>query len=216
MGLPWHPFLTVWGLLALNIASPGPNVLNTIATAMGSGRQAGLGSAAGVGVGVALWCLAMSLGAAALFALLPWTRPILTLIAIALLLRFAWRYLRLAVADWHGMRAGVSPARDRNDFAAAFRRSLAINALNPKALTTWIAILAIFPVAAATPADIAVLGLGASAVAVGLHTAYALAFSTTLAARLYFRFAWLLTAVAGLFFTGFALRLALGLVRSGS
>ncbi len=213
MSLPWHPFLTVWGLLAMNIASPGPNVLNTIATAMGSGRLAGLGSAAGVGLGVACWCLGMSLGVASLFALWPFARVLLTLVAVALLLSFAQRYLRLSLAAWRGARTGMPVAREGLGFAGGFNRSLAVNALNPKALTTWIAILALFPVAQATVPDIALLGLGASGVAMGLHLAYALAFSTPLAARLYLRAGWLLTAAAGLFFTGFALRLGLGLLR---
>lgn len=74
MALPLSEFVPVWGFLALNILSPGPNVLNTMTTAMGSGRRAGLTSAAGVAVGIGLWCLGMSLGMAALFAALPAAR----------------------------------------------------------------------------------------------------------------------------------------------
>jgi hypothetical protein len=44
-------------------------------------------------------------------------------------------------------------------------------------------------------------------VAVGLHTLYALAFSTPAAARLYLRAGWVLSGFAGLFFAGFGLRL---------
>ena len=54
MTLPLADFLTVWTFLAVNILSPGPNVLNTISAAMSSGRPAGLGSALGVGVGLGL------------------------------------------------------------------------------------------------------------------------------------------------------------------
>ncbi len=101
MTLPLTQFVTVWGFLAVNIASPGPNVLNTIATAMGSGRIAGLGSAAAVGFGVALWCLGMTLGLAAVFAALPVAQTALTLLAAGLLAWFSSRYLRAA---WAGMR----------------------------------------------------------------------------------------------------------------
>lgn len=216
MSVPFSSFVTVWGLLAMNIASPGPNVLNTIATAMGSGRAAAIGSAAGVGIGVSLWCLAITLGVASVFALWPWAQVALTIAAIALLARFSWRYLGNA---WRGYRtrqtagphgvAGLSAGK-------ALRRSLAINALNPKALTTWLAILTIFPVAAAGPGDIAILCAGAAAVALGLHLLYALVFSTPLAARAYLRAAWVLSLAAGLFFAGFALRIAIDLVRTAS
>ncbi|MBD3764564.1 MAG: hypothetical protein IE927_07450 [Rhodobacterales bacterium] len=180
MTLPWGEFLTVWAFLAVNIASPGPNVLNTIACAMGTGRAAGLGSAAGVALGIGGWCLGMSLGLA-------------------------------------GLRRGAAAPRGATglDARAAFVRSLAVNATNAKALTSWIAILSLFPVARAAPGDIALPCAGARALSGGIHTLYALAFSTPPAARTYARWGWAVQAVAGLFFAGVAVKLALGL-SSGS
>jgi threonine/homoserine/homoserine lactone efflux protein len=213
VNLPWQPFLTVWGLLAANIASPGPNILNTVATALGSGRRAGFGSAAGVGFGIAIWCLGMSVGVAAVLAVLPGLRLALTLLAIVLLLSFARRYLAVAWAGWRGARRGLPTEREGLGFAAAFRRSLAVNALNPKALTTWIAILTVFPVGRADAGDIALLCAGACLLSFSIHSAYTLAFSTPLAARAYLRAGWLLSAAAGLFFAGFALHLAADLLR---
>lgn len=86
MTLPLSAFLTVWAFLAVNILSPGPNVINTIASAMGSGRAAGMGSAVGVGLGIGGWCLSMSLGMASLFALWPQAQTALTVVATGLLL----------------------------------------------------------------------------------------------------------------------------------
>lgn len=214
MTLPIGVFLTVWGLLAVNVLSPGPNVLNTIASAMGSGWRAGFGSACGVGVGIGLWCLGMSLGMAALFALLPIARILLTLVAVGLLLWFATGYIRTAIDRWRqggqsnvGQRKGLS-------FASSFRRSLLVNVLNPKALTSWLAILAIFPVARATGGDIALLCLGACVLSFTIHTAYAAAFSTPFAAAIYARHAWIVSGLTALFFLGFALSILLELVRS--
>ncbi len=206
MTLPLAQFVPVWAFLAVNIASPGPNVLNTIASAMGSGRDAGLAAAAAVGLGVALWCLAMSLGMAALFAAVPGAQAVLTLCAALLLGWFASRYLRAA---WAGMRGRPAPPGGVAGLglALAFRRSLVVNLLNPKALTSWLAILAFFPVARAGPRDIALLCLGASLIATGLHVLYALVFSTPPAARLYLRAGWMLSGLAGLMFAAFALRL---------
>jgi threonine/homoserine/homoserine lactone efflux protein len=206
MTLPLAQFLTVWAFLGLNIASPGPNVLNTIASAMGSGRRVGMGSALAVGFGVALWCLGMSLGMAAVFRAYPAAQTLLTAGAAGLLLWFAARYLRAAWAGYHGQRSVPGGATGLG-FAVAFRRSLLVNVLNPKALTSWLAILTFFPVARAQSSDIALLCAGASAIAVALHALYALAFSTPAAARLYLRAGWVISAVAGVFFASFALRL---------
>jgi len=208
--LPLAQFLTVWAFLGLNVASPGPNVLNTIASAMGSGRRAGMGSALAVGFGVALWCLGM----AAVFRACPAAQGLLTAGAAGLLLWFAVRYLRAAWAGYHGQRSLPGGASGLG-FASAFRRSLLVNVLNPKALTSWLAILALFPVARAQAGDIALLCAGASAVAITLHALYALAFSTPAAARLYLRAGWAVSALAGVFFASFALRLLAEVLRHG-
>lgn len=211
MSLPLAPFLTVWTVLAMNIASPGPNVLNTITTAMGSGRAAGLASAAAVALGIGIWCVGMTLGMAALFLALPAARAILTVIAICLLLWFASRYLRAAWQGWRGTGKKLA-GRSGLSLRAAFLRSLSVNALNPKALTTWVLILTLFPVARAGAGDIALLCAGASAIAFAIHAAYAVAFSTAPAARAYLRAAPVINGAVGLFFAGFAVRLAAGLL----
>ena len=203
-------FIEVWLFLAANIASPGPNVLNTIALAMGSGRAAGLGSATGVGLVIGLWCLGMTLGVATLLALVPGAAWVMTLAAVGLLLWFALRYLRAAWAGWRARGMQVHAGRDGAGFTTGFRRSLMVNALNPKALTSWLAVLAMFPVARATGADIALLCVGACLLSFGIHTAYVLAFSTPVALRFYLRAGWVLQAAAGLLFLGFALRLVAG------
>ncbi|MGI1661956.1 LysE family translocator [Palleronia sp. KMU-117] len=206
MTLPASAFLTVWTILALNILSPGPNVLNTITAAMGSGRVAGLASAAAVGLGIGLWCLGMALGMTAVFAVVPYAHETLTVMAAVLLIWFASRYIR---AGWQGVSgreatlrgvAGLGPRQ-------SFLRSLSINATNPKALTTWIAILGIFPTAEASAGDIALLTLGACLLSLGIHTFYAAIFSTRGAAALYLRAAPLINLGVGVFFLGFAVRL---------
>jgi threonine/homoserine/homoserine lactone efflux protein len=206
VSLPLSAFLTVWTILALNITSPGPNVLNTITTAMGSGRAAGLASAAAVGLGIGLWCLGMSLGMAAVFAVVPFAEEALTVMAAGLLVWFATKYLRAGLRGVTGREASLAGVAGLS-LRASFVRSLSVNATNPKALTTWIAILGIFPVAAATPADIALLTAGACFLSVSIHTVYALTFSTRRAAALYLRAAPLVNLAVGVFFLGFAVKL---------
>jgi threonine/homoserine/homoserine lactone efflux protein len=204
--LPLGAFLTVWTILALNIMSPGPNVLNTITTAMGSGRAAGLASAAAVGLGIGIWCLSMSLGMAALFAVVPYAEETLTLMAAGLLVWFATKYLR---AGFRGVTGRAVSLRgiEGLDLRTSFLRSLAVNATNPKALTTWIAILGIFPTAAAAPGDIALLTAGACVLSVSIHTAYAAVFSTQAAAAIYLRAAPVINLGVGVFFLWFAVKL---------
>lgn len=189
-------------IIGLNILSPGPNVINTISISMGSGRRAGLACTGAVGIGVALWASGAVLGVAALFALAPWLEPALTLLGAGLLLWFARRYVLRAMAGPGQLRARteISPRR-------AFSTSLAILATNPKALTTWVTILAIFPVAAARPADLALLTLGAIGLAMGMHAGYALLFSTRPAAQFYLRAAPVIDAGVAIFFTLIAIGL---------
>jgi threonine/homoserine/homoserine lactone efflux protein len=210
--LPLHEFFVVWAILALNVLTPGPNVINTIATAMSAGRAPGVGAAFGVGVGVGGWCLATTLGIAALFKLVPGLQHNLSFVAIGLLAWFALRYLRVAWAGWRGARKGLPSLPRQDSFGSAFWRSLMINWLNPKALTTWLAILTIFPVARAGLSDVVLLWVGAVTVAGSMHIGYALVFSTKPAARFYLRYGWVMSGVAGVLFSLFALRLLLELL----
>jgi threonine efflux protein len=212
VSLPLSEFMAVWAFLAVNILSPGPNVINTIATAMGGGRGAGIASAAGVGLGIGIWCLSMSLGMAAVFAVWPGAETALTAAAVVFLIWFASRYLRVAWAGWQGQRRGLPVARAADGARTAFARSLGVNALNPKALTTWLAILAMFPVARATGGDIATLCAGACVLSFSIHTIYALAFSAPPAARFYLRAGWMISGAAGVFFLAVAARLVQGLL----
>ncbi|MFN7223265.1 MAG: LysE family translocator [Paracoccaceae bacterium] len=210
MPLPFSDFLPVWGFLAANIVTPGPNRLTTIALSMGSGRAAGIGSASGVGLGIGLWCLGMTLGVSAIIGLVPGLQHLLTWAAVALLLWFAWRYLRAARIGWLAQAMRLPTASDGLGWWDGFRRALLVNAVNPKALTSWLAVLGLFPVARAGVSDIALLCAGACVLSFGIHGAYTLAFSTPAAARAYLRAGWVLQATAGILFTGFALRLVAG------
>ncbi len=212
--LPLAEFLGVWAFLGVNIASPGPNVINTITTAMNGGRSAGMASAAGVGIGIGLWCLGMSFGMSALFALWPPAQVVLTLVALALLCSFAWRYLRAALAGFRGQGRALAQGGRAAGMRMAFLRSLAVNVMNPKALTSWLAVLSVFPVARAGLLDIGVLCLGAMGLSATIHAVYATLFSTEAALRFYQRRGWILSGVAGVFFVTVAAGLAWRLVAS--
>ena len=58
-------------LIAIILAqiSPGPNMMAVASVALGSGRNAGIATAAGVAFGVLIWALLFTFGIAAIFAL---------------------------------------------------------------------------------------------------------------------------------------------------
>ena len=76
--MPLFDLMPALLFLMLNVFIPGPNVLNTIATAMGSGLRAGMACACACGAGLLLWALAVLFGAAAMFAALPVAQAALT------------------------------------------------------------------------------------------------------------------------------------------
>lgn len=209
--LPLSSFVLVWSVVALNTTTPGPNVVNTIATAMSAGRRAGLGAATGVAIGILLWCLASSLGFATLFAAFPGAARVMAFVAAGLLGWLAVRALRLA---WHGFRGaqkGIPQAPAQLGFGQALVRAVMISATNPKVLTTWLSIATLFPVAQAGPADIALLALVSAMIGLFFHSSYATIFSTAPAVRFYLKAGWVIYLVSGIFFAALAFTMILRL-----
>jgi len=212
--LPLSNFVLVWSIVALNTTTPGPNVVNTIATAMSAGRRAGLGAATGVAIGVALWCLASSLGFATLFAAFPGAAGVMTVVASGLL---GWLALRALAQAWYGFRGarkGLPQAAATLSFGRALVRAVMISATNPKVLTTWLSIATLFPVAQAGAVDIALLASVSALIGLFFHSTYATVFSTGPAVRFYLRAGWVLYLVSGVFFAALAGSLILRLFGS--
>ena len=195
MSFPWTEIATALAVFAANVLSPGPNVFNTIAIALSSGRRAALAVVPAVALGVLLWAIAAILGAAVLFRRFPVMETGLTVLGGCLLIWFAIRYLRRAWfwSDTIGQNWVVTPRQ-------AFVVTLGILATNPKALTTWLVLVTIFPAGSAGPGAIAAMILGAAGVAAFGHLAYALAFSTRRAAQAYARIGRWINAGVGVFF----------------
>lgn len=202
---PWTELVTAWAVFAANVLSPGPNVFNTVAIALGSGRQTALAVVPAIGIGVTLWASAAVFGAAAAFRAAPQLQDGLTALGGVLLLWLASRYARRAV-DWSdplGRSRLITPRQ-------AFTTTLGILATNPKALTTWLVLISIFPAGTAGPQARATMIAGAVVVACAGHLVYALAFSTEAAARAYGRAGRWIDAAVALFFATLGLRLLFG------
>ncbi|RUS58878.1 hypothetical protein EGN72_18355 [Pseudorhodobacter sp. E13] len=198
--LPLSNFLLVWSIVALNTTTPGPNVVNTIATAMSAGRRAGLGAAMGVAIGVALWCLASSLGFAAIFSAYPLAERIMAVVAAALMSWLALRALRFAWRNYREAQRGLPQAPAVLSYGAALVRAVMISATNPKVLTTWLSIATLFPVARAGAADVALLAGVSALIGLFFHSTYATLFSTGPMVRFYLRAGWVIYLISGVFF----------------
>jgi len=203
--LPWAEMATAWAVFGANVLSPGPNVFNTIAIALGSGRRVALAVVPAIALGVGLWATAAILGAGAAFRRWPELQSGLTALGGALLVWFALRY-GLRAWTWSAALGAGRIMTPR----AAFLTTLAVLAANPKALTTWLVLIAIFPAGEATPAAVAVMIAGAVTVASLGHLGYALAFSSRPAARLYARAGRWVTAGVGVFFAALGISLLAG------
>jgi len=195
MSFPWTEIATALAVFGANVLSPGPNVFNTIAIALGSGRRAALMAVPAVALGVLIWALAAILGAAVLFRQFPVLETGLTALGGGLLIWFAFRYLSRAWfwSDSIGRNRVVTPRE-------AFVLTLGILATNPKALTTWLVLVSIFPAGSASAGAVVVMVAGSAAVASLGHLAYALAFSTRQAAQTYARAGRWINAGVGVFF----------------
>ena len=210
--LPLSSFVLVWSIVALNTTTPGPNVVNTIATAMSAGRRAGWGAAAGVAIGVALWCLGSSLGFATLFAAFPGAARGMAFVAAGWLGWLAFRALRFAWQGYCGARKGLPQAPATLSFVRALVRAVMISASNPKVLTTWLSIATLFPVAQAGAKDIALLTVGSALIGLFFHSTYATIFSAGPAVRFYLRAGWVIYLVSGLLFAVLAGSMGLRLI----
>lgn len=187
--------MTALAIFGANVASPGPNVFNTIAIALGSGRRTALAVVPAVSLGVMGWAGLAVMGAAVVFRQASWLAPALSAVGGALLVWFAWRYGRRALG-WTAESARARAVTPRT----AFLVTLGVLATNPKALTTWLVLVTVFPAGRAGPAAVATMVLGAAALAGLIHAGYALAFSTRPAAAAYARAGRWITAGVAVFF----------------
>ena len=96
--IPILNFLPPLGFFILNVFVPGPNVLNTIATSMGSGRSSGVACALACGLGLFISALVALFGATLLFYKIPIIYKGLTVFGGAMLLYFAQRYIQKALS----------------------------------------------------------------------------------------------------------------------
>lgn len=195
----------VWLAFALAIASPGPSNLAVVSTSMAEGRGRGCALALGVATGSATWGVLTALGITALITSTPSALTAIKLTGAAYMLFLAYRagHAALDKTDPALARSGVT-----STLAGSYLRGVLIHLTNPKALLTWMAILAIGIKADMQPAVVVAMVLGCLCMSVLVNTSYALAFSTDVMVRGYRRARRPVQAALALFFVAAAYKLA--------
>lgn len=174
--------LPALGFLMLNVLIPGPNVLNTIATSIGTNRLAGIYCAYACGLGLLVWAVLALSGAAILFFAFPVLKLGLTIIGALLLWYFAMRYFSKVFSR----REDKIDAIGVTNFVA-FKRAFFIMITNPKVLTTFLAVISLFPIVTLNFTNILLFSLLSSFASFAGHSVYAIIFSSDVAVKAYSR-----------------------------
>jgi threonine/homoserine/homoserine lactone efflux protein len=200
-------FIPALGFFILNVFIPGPNVLNTIAISMGSGRLSGVACAMATGLGVILTSLVALLGAAIIFYKIPLIYQSLTVIGGILLIYFAKRYIQKALSFDQKLIA-----LQDIESKAAFRRAFLVLISNPKMMTTYLAVISLFPIVASNVQYAIIFSLMAGTASFTGHFIFATVFSTRIASVIYMKLYRPINALVGIGFIIYAMKLFLSLL----
>ena len=166
----------------LNVFIPGPNVLNTIATSMGSGRASGISCALATGLGVILTALLSLFGVSIILYKIPIIYNGLTVIGAFLLLYFAKRYIYKSLKPYKRL-VNLKNIENR----LAFKQAFLVLISNPKMMTTYIAVVSLFPIVARDINYIILFSLIAGISSFTGHLLFATIFSTRIASEIYMK-----------------------------
>jgi amino acid exporter len=195
------------GFFILNVFIPGPNVLNTIATSMGSGRTSGISCALATGLGVILTSSVSLFGAAIIFYKVPFIYQSLTIIGGILLIYFAIRYIKKALSSDEKL-----VALQNIDTKVAFRQAFLVLMSNPKMMTTYLAVISLFPIVASNFQYAIIFSLVAGATSFTGHFIFATIFSTHIASEVYMKLYRPINGLVGIVFIFYSTKLFISLI----
>ena len=186
----------IFGIFLAQI-SPGPNMMAVSSIALGSGRRAGVLTAAGVASGVFVWAILFTFGIGAVFAAFPGLVTAMKLLGGFYLFYLGVRALRAAL---RGPAVGSGGAGHSASGPQAYRTGLLVVLTNPKAALMWIAVSIFLASAHVSDAQFLLIGLCMSFSAMAIYGTYALLLSTGAAMRAYGRLSKFIEATLGLVF----------------
>ena len=174
---------------------------------MGSGRSSGIACALATGIGVILTALTSLFGAAIILYQIPLIYKSLTVLGALLLLYFSKRYIKKALSPNEELKI-----RENVKSIAAFQQAFLVLISNPKMMTTWLAVISLFPIVASSLNHIIIFSLMAGIASFTGHFIFATVFSTSLAIRIYIIVYRPINALVGIGFIIYAIKLVLNIL----
>jgi threonine/homoserine/homoserine lactone efflux protein len=194
----------VGGVWTLTVLSPGPNLLATLHATARGGVQAGVATAAGIGLGTTIWSAASLLGLAALFEAFAWAYTAVKFIGAAYLIFIGLRLLF--------QRRSAQPAARVSGRVGSLRRAfafgMATDLANPKAAAFFASLFAVSVPAGASFALQAALCVLVVTIAVAWYALAAAIFARPRVASTYEKARGVIERVTGALFVAAGLRLA--------
>ena len=199
--------LPALGFLMLNVFVPGPNVLNTIATSIGSGYRTGLACAIACGFGILLWATAALFGAAVFFQKYPLANKSLVIIGGLLLLYFSFKYIKRSL-NRHEKLISIHD----QSYNSAFLQALLVMMTNPKVMTTWLAVISLFPIITGGLLNILSFIILSALASFSGHAIFATLFSSKAASAIYLSLYRPINGIVGIGFFFYGLKLLSGTI----
>ena len=182
-------------------------MLNTIATSMGSGRSPGIACALATGLGVILTSLLSLFGAAIIFYKLPIIYNSLTVIGCMLLIYFAKQYIYKALSPSKKLIA-----LENIDTNVAFKQAFLVLVTNPKMITTFLAVISLFPIITSKSQYIVIFSLMAGMTSFTGHIIFVTIFSTNVASKVYMKLYRPINGLVGIGFIFYSIKLLINLI----
>lgn len=176
--------ITLVGVVLTQIA-PGPTFLAVISAGLSQGRRAALLRVVGVSAAMLVWASLVTLGLGSVLAVFP---MLLATMKVAGGLYLLWMGLRAAKSAISGQEMSLSSRSKKMSAVSHLRSGFLVVLSNPKAGLMWVAVGTFLYGSGLTAWQ--VIGFGPFGALSGLiiYGAYALLFSTEIAARGYARF----------------------------
>ena len=134
---PWMLLLSLALVDLFAAATPGPNFVLVVETAIHRGTRAAAAVVLGFVVTNALWCGAVFLGLRTLFDAAPWLYGILKLAGAAYL-------IYLGVSLWRHRQVALAATETNRSRGMAFARGALTNLSNPKAVVYFGSVFSVF------------------------------------------------------------------------
>lgn len=204
--IPFLPgFAAAYAILLVAASSPGPAVALLLGIGTGQGRVAALTTSAGIATGSVFLNLGTILGLGLLLETAAWAMQAVRVLGAAYLAWLAYGAFRKALAP-----PVLTPAAvPRQRHGRLFGLGMALQLTNPKAIVFWIAINAVGATAGGGPLIIALFVAGAWLISFACHGAWSVLLSAAPVRAAYARARRGVETTLGVFFAGFALRMAL-------